>query len=419
MDIPRPEAAKQRRRRRIIYAAVTLAVITLVTVGLSRLQPALPLVENPYTDVVKRGPMLREVRGSGTLVPEEIRWVPAVNAGRVERILVEVGAQVKADTILLELSNPDAEQAMLDAQWQLNAAEAETANLKVQLETARLTQLAATATAEANYDRARMDANVNAVLAKDGLVPDITLKASLSTADELDKLRQIEQERLKMIPDSKQAQLASQEAKVQQFRGQYELRKQQVEALKVRAGIDGVLQRLGDTSLLQKGQQIVAGANLARVANPKRLKAQVKIAETQIKDVEIGQPAAIDTRNGIVMGKVVRIDPAAESGTFTVDVTLEGALPKGARPDLNVDGTIQLEKLTDVLFVGRPVNGQGESTVGLYKVVENGHEAVRIPVKLGRSSVTYIEIVDGLQAGDKVILSDMSAWDAHARVRVN
>ncbi len=419
MDIARPDISRKKRRQRIVAVLLTLALLAIITIGLSRLKPALPAVDSPvFTDTVKRGTMLREVRGNGTLVPVDIRWVPASSAGRIERILVEAGQPVKADTVLIELSDPALEQDAIGAQALLEVEEANLENLRVQVESQRLTQQAAVATAEANYNAARLDAEVNEDLGKSGLAPDLVVKQAKAKAVELRKLFEIETERLEMTPQSAKAQLAAQEAKVKQLRTQYQIKRQQVESLKVRAGIDGIVQRLGDTLPLQAGQQIAAGVNLARISNPVRLKAQVKIAETQTRDIAIGQSASIDTRNGIIPGHVSRVDPASENGTVTVDVALDGPLPRGARPDLSVDGTIQLDRLEDALFVGRPVNGQAESTISLFKVIEGGKGAVRVPVKLGRSSVSSIEILDGLRVGDQVILSDMSQYDRHDQVRL-
>ncbi len=421
MDIARPDQARKRRRKRILYSVAGLGVLVLITIGLSRLKPAAPLVENPWPDTVKRGEMLRQVRGNGALVPEEILWIPTLSAGRVERILVLPGAAVKADTVLVELSNPEVEQAAFDAEWQLKAAEAELANLRVQLETARLNQQSILATAQANYSSAKLEFEVNDELAKAGLVPALTLKQSKGKADELTKLLEIEQQRLDISADAAKAQLAVQDAKVAQLGAQLQLRRRQVGALKIRAGIDGVLQKLGDaaaTTTLQFGQQLTPGATVARVANPAKLKAEIKIAETQAKDITFDQKAYVDTRNGVIPGHVVLIDPSAQNGTRTVDVALDGPLPKGAVPDLSVDGTIELERLENVLYVGRPVQAQPETIVGIFKVVNGGKEAVRVPVKLGRNSVSTIEIVEGLQVGDQVILSDMSQYDAYARVRL-
>src|SRR5256886_2991978 len=420
MDVARPAIARRRRRRRILYSVASLGALVVITIGLSRLKPAAPLVENAWPDTVKRGEMVRQVRGNGTLVPAEILWIPTVSAGRVERILILPGARVKADTVLVELSNPDVDQAAFDAESQLKGAEADMVNLRVQLDSQKLTEEATVATAQANYSSAKLDFEVNDELAKAGLVPALTLKQSKAKAEELGKLLEIEQQRLTISADAARAQLAVQDAKVAQLRAQLQLRRRQVEALKIRAGIDGVLQKLGDAAAttLQVGQQLAPGANVARVANPAKLKAEIKIAETQAKDIQFDQRAEIDTRNGVIPGHVIRIDPAVQNGTVTVDVALDGPLPKGARPDLSVDGTIQLEKLENVLYVGRPVQGQPESTIGLFKIVDGGKEAIRVPVKLGRSSVSTIEVIDGLQVGDQVILSDMSQFDAYARVRL-
>jgi HlyD family secretion protein len=365
--------------------------------------------------------MLRQVHGNGTLVPEEIIWIPTLNAGRVKGILVLPGALVKADTVLVELSNPEVSQAAFDAEWQLKAAEAELINLKVQLATQRLNQQALVASAEANYNNGKLDFEVNDELAKAGLIPSLTLKQSKTKADELAKLLEIEQERLTISADATTAQLAVQEAKVAQLHAQLQLKRNQVEALKIRAGIDGVLQKLGDStaSTLQAGQQLAPGANVARVANPAKLKAEIKVSETQAKDITFDQKAYVDTRNGVIPGHVIRMDPSAQNGTRTVDIALDGPLPKGAVPELSVDGTIELERLDDVLYVERGVNAQPESMVGIFKIINGGNEAVRVPVKFGRTSVSTIEVVEGLQVGDQIILSDMSNYDAHERVRVN
>jgi len=422
MDVPvSPAVRKKRQRRRWLTIAGVCLLLALDTLGLARLQPAAPLVEKSsiFTDTVRRGEMLREVRGNGTLVPEDIRWIPTISAGRVERILVLPGARVQADTVLVELNNPDVEQAAFDADWQLKGAEAELANVRVQLQTDKLTQKKAVATAEADYSNAKLDYEVANTLATNGLTPAVTLKQAKTKAEELAKLLDIERERLDASVDAAKAQLDVQEAKVAQLRAQLALKRKQVEALKIRAGMDGVLQRLGDpTNPLQLGQQLAAGAPVARVANQAKLKAAIKIAETQAKDILSDQPAEIDTHNGVVKGHVIRVDPAVENGTVTVDVALDDPLPSGARPDLSVDGTVQLERLDNVLYVGRPVQGQAQNQTGLFKLVDNGKAAVRIPVKLGRSSVSSIEIVQGLQAGDQVILSDMGAWEKHDRLRL-
>jgi HlyD family secretion protein len=425
VDVPVSESVKRRRQVRRWWLVGGIAVaLAAVTLGLSRLQPAAPSVDKSglIMDTVKRGEMLRDVRGNGTLVPEDIRWISTANAGRVGQILVLPGAQVESNTVLVELTNPEVEQAAFDAEWALKAAEATLANLRVQLNSQKLTQESGVATAEANYSTAQLDYDVNADLAKNGLVPALILKESKAKADELLKLFEIEKKRLDMTDDATKAQLAAQEATVSQLRAQLGLKRSLVEALQVRAGMQGVLQRYGDLSQitpLQAGQQITAGAIVARVANQAKLKAVLKIAETQARDIAFGQPAQIDTRNGIVPGHVTRIDPASENGTVTVDVALDAALPKGARPDLSVDGTIELERLENVLYVGRPVQGQADTKIGLFKVVEAGSGAVRVPVKLGHTSVTSIEVLDGLGTGDQVILSDMSQWDAADRIRLN
>jgi HlyD family secretion protein len=398
---------------------VIVVVLALVTLGLSRLQPAAPLVENPFTDTVKRGEMLRQVRGNGTLVPEDIRWIPTINPGRVERILVLPGERVKADTVLVELSNPELEQATFEAESQFKAAKADLTNLHVQLGSQKLTQQAAVATAQANYTTAKAEFDVNDELGKSGLVAGLAVKQSKARAEQLARLLEIEEERLKMTDQSTQAQLAAQDEKIAQLQAQIDQKHRHFAALKIRAGMEGVLQRLGDAANpLQEGQQLAAGALVARVANPAKLKATIKIAETQARDVQLDQLAEIDTRNGRIPGHVLRIDPAVENGTVTVDVALDGAMPKGARPDLSVDGTIQLERLENVLYVGRPVQGQPDSKVGLFKLMDGGKTAIRVLVNLGRSSVSNVEIVEGLQVGDQVILSDMSQWDTYDRVRL-
>lgn len=421
MDIPRPHEARRRRRKRIVYASITLLAVALVTVGLSRLKPAAPSIDasSLYPGTVKRGPMLREVRGNGTLLPEEIRWIPAMNAGRVEVIHVQPGAAVTEDTIILELSNPELMQAAFDAEWAVKAAEAQYAKLKVQLDSEALAAEANVAALKADCSVAKLDAEADEKLLKEQLVDRLTAARSRTRAEQLTVRCALEERRLLTVGQSRVAQLAAQDAELARLRAVWDLKKQQVESLKVRAGLDGVLQRLGESSQLQVGQQVASGANLARVANPKRLKAEIKIPETQAKDLELNQSASIDTRNGIIPGRVFRIDPAAQNGTVTVDVFLEGPLPRGARPDLTVDGTIQLEKLDDVVYVGRPVHGEPDSTVTLFKIVEGGREALRVPVKLGRTSVNFIEIIEGLQPGEQIILSDMSQWDGYDRVRLN
>ncbi len=421
MDIARPELARKRRRRRIVYSTLGLIALGAVTLGLARLKPAAPSVDKAqvWTDTVKRGDIPRQVRGNGTLVPEEIHWIPTTTPGRVERILVLPGAEVKANTILVELTNPEVEQAAFDAEWQLKGGQAQYNKLKVQLESESLSEAAQAAQLNADCSVAQLDAEADAKLAADKLVDRLTAMRSKTRADQLTERCELEKKRLTILELNHKAQLDAQDAELERLRAILDLKRKQRAELKVRAGIDGVLQRLGDRDQLQVGQQLGAGANIARVADPTKLKAEVKVVETQAKDIAIGQKAVIDTRNGLIPGHVTRIDPAVQNGTVTVDVALDGELPKGARPDLSVEGTIELELLQNVLYVGRPVHGQSESPVGLFKLVAGGREAIRVPVKLGRSSVNTIEILQGLNIGDTVILSDMSQWDAHDRVRLN
>jgi HlyD family secretion protein len=344
-----------------------------------------------------------------------MHWIPAITEGRVERIIVHPGAVVKPDTVLLELSNPELEREVVDSQMQVKAAEADYTALRVRLEKETLDERAALATVEANYSQATLEARMDEELAKDGLIATLPLKAAESKAQELTARYEIEQKRLSIGKEADDAQLAAQTAHVDQSRAAAKLKQDKLASLHVRAGTDGVLAVMP----VEVGQQLTPGTNLARVANPKRLKAEVKIAETQAKDVQLGQPAAIDTHNGIIPGRVARIDPAVQDGFVTVDVGLEGALPQGARQDLSVDGTIELERLANVLYVGRPAFGQEKSTVGMFRVDKQSMKAARTQVKLGRSSVTSVEVIEGLKEGDQVILSDMSAWDAFDRVRLN
>jgi HlyD family secretion protein len=417
MDIPRPDVAAKKRKRRIITISAAALGLILGTVALSRLKPAVPSVDRStvWIDTVKRGPMVRQVRGLGTLVPEDIRWIPANTEGRVEKIIVWPGTHVEADTIILELSSPELEQAAHDAELQATAAEAELTTLRATLQRELLDQEATTAKAKSDYEQAKMERETNDQLAKNGLVAELQYKTSKVKEAELANRNEIEQKRLSFAHDSIDPQLASKQAAVDQAKQLAKLKLDQVAALHVRAGMSGVLQQLP----VQIGQRMKIGDNLARVADPTKLKAQIKIAETQAKDIQIDQKAEIDTRNGVVNGHVIRVDPAVEQGTVTVDVAIDGELPKGARPDLSVDGTIELERLNDVIYVGRPAFGQENNTVGIFKLLSGSSEAVRTPVKLGKSSVNTIEILSGLQPGDQVILSDTSAWDSHDRIRLN
>ena len=417
MDIARPSQARKKKIRRILIASGSLAAVLLITAGLSRLRPAAPSVDSAtlVIDTVKRGPMLRNVRGLGTLVPEEVRWIPAISEGRVERLVVLAGTPVKADTVILELSNPELELQALDAESQLRAAEAALTELKVRLESQHLDQEAAAARVKADFHQAKLRADADGELARNGLIADINLKVSQVTAEELGNRNRIEQKRLDISDEAIKAQMAVQEAQVDQRRALARLRRRQFLDLKVRAGLDGVLQQLP----VEVGQRVTPGTPLAKVAQPERLKAVVKIAETQAKDILPGQKATVDTRNGVIDGHVARVDPAAQQGTVTVDIALDGALPKGARPELSVDGTIELERLEDVLYVGRPAQGQAESMVGLFRLEEGGKEASRVTVKLGRASVNTVQVLSGLEVGQRVVVSDTSAWDAFDRIRLN
>jgi HlyD family secretion protein len=416
MDIARPSNARKKRIRQIIYGGVLLLAVALVSFGLSRLKPAAPTVERAviWPDTVKRGPMIRQVRGLGTLTPEDIRWIPATTQGRVERIILRPGTAVKADSVILELTNPTLEQQLQDAELKLAAAEAGLTNLKVQLQNDLLSTRASAANIEGDYQKAQMNAEMKEALSKDKLVSDLELKQAKVDAEQLRVRSQIAKEQLASKAASTAAQLAVQQSAVDQARALLRLTRQQRDELKVRAGLDGMLQLVP----VEVGQQVAPGTNLARVANPSRLKAEIKIAETQAKDIQLGQKAEVDTRNGVVEGRVARIDPSVQNGTRTVDVTLTGELPKGAVPDLSVDGTIELERLNDILFMGRPAFGQDQSVVGLFKIGSDGSTAERTQVKLGRSSVNTIEVLSGLKVGDQVILSDMSAYDAYDRIRL-
>lgn len=416
MDIQRPDNSRTKKIRRIVYAAAAVLFTGGVTIGVSRLRPAAPSVDRAtiLTDEVKRGSMLREVHGLGTLVPEDIRWIPAQTDSRVERIVLRPGAIVNPDSIILELSNPTLQRDALDAEYQLKAAQADYQNLKAQLDSELLNQKSVAAAVRSEYEQAKIQNDVDEKLRAEGIGSDVTAKLSKVRMEQLAIRAKLEEDRTKNAEDSAGTRLLAQQSRVEQQRALYALRRSELDALHVRAGIHGVLQLVP----VEEGQRYTPGTNLARVADPKKLKAQVKIAETQVKDVLIGQKASIDTRNGIVAGRVSRIDPSVQSGTVTVDITITGALPDGARSDLSVDGTVEIENLKDVLYVGRPVQGQSESTIGLFKLVNDGSEAVRVNVKLGKSSVNTVEILDGLKVGDKVILSDMSQWDAYDHVRL-
>jgi HlyD family secretion protein len=417
MDIQRPSSVVRNKQiRRAIIAGVVLVAIVIVTVALSKLKPAAPTVDRgtAYIDTVKRGPMVRQVRGLGTLVPEDIRWIPAATDGRVERIVVYPGTPVTPDTVILELVNPTQTQALLEAEQQLNGADAQLANLRVTVANELLAQEAATGQVRAEYRQARLQAEADAELAKEGLVSALTAKLSQVRSDNLGVRDEIEQKRFAATRDSSQSRFAVQQADVTRLRALVELRRSQVSQLHVRAGMTGMLQEVK----VEVGSQVGTGTPLARVADQAHLKAQLKIPETQAKDVMIGQTAAIDTRNGIIPGRVSRIDPAVQAGTVTVDVALTGELPKGARPDLSVDGTIELERLDDILFVGRPTYGQEQSVIRLFRVDADGVTCTRTTVSIGKTSVNTVEVKSGLKQGDQVILSDMSQYDAFDRIRL-
>jgi HlyD family secretion protein len=403
--------------RRIIYAAIMICAILLIVLGSNRLKPAAPPVERAtvWIDSVKRGPMLRQVRGLGTLKPEEVLFIPAATDGRVDKILVRPGTKVTEDTVVLELSNPELQLAAVDYEWQVKAAEASYTDLRVRLATQRLDLKSNAAHVKSDYTQAKLKSEVEQKLGENGLTSDINMKIAKETAEDLRARTAIEEERVSISGESMQAQLDAQKVQIEKLRAAYDLKKKQVAELKIRAGAAGVLQELP----VEVGQRLTPGTLLAKVAQPWKLKAVLQIAETQAKDIALGQIAEIDTRNGVIPGKVIRIDPAVLNGTRTVDVKLEGELPAGAVPDLSVDGTIELERLNDVLYVGRPVFGQPNSLVTLFKLDGEGKEALRTQVKLGRSSVNTIEILEGLKVGDNVILSDMSAQDQHNRIRLN
>jgi HlyD family secretion protein len=417
MDIKRPPKSKIKKKiRTAVLVVVGLTTIVGITYGLTKLKPAAPTLDKSTAviDVVKRGEMRREVRGVGTLVPQVTRWVPAPADGRVERILVEAGVEVSPHTVLVELTNPQLEQQATDADFQVKAAEADQENLRVRLESDSMTQQAAIATINAEYSQAKLQLDADEVLAKEGLVADLRLKISRVQVQDLANRLKVEQQRLAVSSRSVKAQLNAGASRLQQLRAMAKLRREQAQALMVRAGTGGVLQQVS----VQVGQQVTPGFNIARVADPASLKAELRVAETQIKDVRVGQPVAVDTRNGIIQGQVSRIDPAAREGTFVVDASLIGPLPSSARPDLSVDGTIELERLPDVLHIGRPAFGQGQQTIGIFRLTPDGTEAERITIKLGRTSVSDVELVSGLNEGDRVILSDTSSLDAYHRIRV-
>jgi HlyD family secretion protein len=417
MDIKREGVTKRKRIRIAIYFVLVMALVSLGSWRLYKLQPAAPTVERAtvWVDSVKRGPMLRDVHGIGTLLPEDIVWIPANSEGQVSKVLVDSGAKVKPETVLVVLSNPDMELAANDYEWQVKQAEADLADTRVRLESQRLDQQSLVATVASDMKQAEITKDKDQQLLKMQLKSEIDAKLSTSKWEQLKQKYEIEQKRLEIMSESISAQMDAKKVQIDKLRAAQQLKKQQVAELSVRAGIEGVVQEI----TLQPGQRVKTGDVLAKVAQPWKLKAEIKIAETQAKDVLLGQAAQIDTRNGIIPGHVIRIDPNVVNGTRTVDCKLDGPLPPGAVPDLSVDGTVELERLADVVYVGRPVFGQPNSQVSLFKLDDDGKGAARVTVKLGRSSVNSIEVVDGLKVGDQVVLSDMSAQDQNSRIRLN
>ncbi len=416
MDIVRPEIKHKKKMRRIAYIAAAVVLIPLMTYALSRLKPAAPSVDGGtvWQGTVKRGPMLRDVRGLGTLVPETIRLIPAATDGQVQTRYLLPGTPVKANTVIFDLVNPQLQQETLDAEYQLKGAQAAYEQTKAQLQNQLMDKRTAAANISSQYRTAEMVRQTKEQLGANGLAPQLDVKTAQVQAEELAKENDLAQKEVETFDNSIVSQLAVQEATVNQKRAMYELKKSQMDQLHIRPGIDGMLQELD----VEVGQKVTMGTVLARVTQPSHLKAQLKIAETQAKDILIGQKATVDTHNGIIPGHVTRYDPSVVNGTVTVDVGLDGPLPTGARPDLSVEGTVEIERLADVLYVERPVHGEANSTVGIFKVVDDGKEAVRVQVQLGRTSVNTVEIVKGLEIGDKVILSDMSAWDNYDRVQL-
>jgi HlyD family secretion protein len=419
MDISRPDIKKKKVRRQWIAAVCVVVALAAVAFGVTRLKPAAPEVDRAtvWTDVVKRGPLLRQVRGPGTLVPREdrIRLIPAETEATVVRIRVLPGAKVEPDTVLMDLVDPQLQQEMLDAQLQLKGAQADYINTRAKVQSDLMDQKAVGATVGADYKQAQLQAQTDKSLYDLGVISGLTYSASKGKADELTTRDNLEKQRLTLNEKTIETQLAVQQTKVDQAKALLGLKEKQLEALSVKAGISGVLVELPH----QVGEHVAPGTTLAKVVQPDQLKASLKIAETQARDIQIGQPAEIDTHNGVIDGKVMRIDPAVLNGTVTVDVELAGALPQGARPDLSVDGTIDLDRMTDVFYVGRPAFGNENSTISLFKLDADGKTAVRVPVKVGRASVNSIQVLEGLHDGDTVILSDMSRWDNTDKIRLN
>jgi HlyD family secretion protein len=414
VDIPRKP--RDLRKRSLIFAACAAAVIAAITFGLSRLRAAAPVVDRGglWTDTVKRGPMLREVKGPGTLVPERIRFMTADTAGRIERIPLRPGAQVEPGTVLLELSNPDVMLQALDAERQLAQAQADLINLRATADGNTLTTRSSVATLEAQAADAQRRAKADQKLAAEGVISEVEARQQVERAEELRSRLDLERKRLGVVAGSGKEQVAAQEAQIERLKAVVAFRRKQVDSMKVRSVDRGVLSELP----LELGQWVTPGALLAKVVQPEQLKAVLRIPETQARDLALRLAAAVDTRNGVVQGRVSRISPSANQGSVEVDISLPAELPRGARPDLTVEGTIEIEKLQNVLFVGRPAGAQAGGQTELFKIVKGGDEAHRVKVRLGRSSVSTVEIVDGLAEGDAVILSEMSQWDTTDRVRL-
>lgn len=416
MDIARPELKRRKRIKQTAWITSSIIVAVILIIALTGLEPAAPAVDRAtvWTDTVQRGDMVRRVRGPGVLAPSEIRWIAATTEARVDRVLVQPGAVVEADTVLVEMSNPTLAQQVLEARSEVVAAEADLAALEVRLQSQVLDQRATLAQIRADAEGARLQVEAEAQLLEKNILPRIQYQRSVLNANQLEERLDIEQQRIEQFQNSVDAQVRAARARIEQLETMANFRAHQLEALNVTAGIRGVLQEL----TVESGQRLAAGDNIARVARPDTLLAELRIPETQAKDVQLGQDVDVDTRNGVIPGRVMRIDPRVANGTVQVDVTLTGDLPPGARPDLSVDGTIQIERLDEVLYVGRPAFGTPESTVHLFRIDPSDGTAIRVPVELGRSSVNVIEVRQGLTEGDEIILSDTAAWDDHDRIRL-
>jgi HlyD family secretion protein len=416
MDIVRTGIVEKKRRNRWLIGAAGIVVVAAVTVAVASLEPAAPAVDRDtvWIGTVERGSFEREVRGHGRLVPENLRWIQAQTDGRVESVHFEPGQHVTADDVILELSNPEVERSAVDAKSALRRSEAELESLRVTLISSELDQKAQAAEVNADYISASLQAEANRELFDKGLISGIQLRSSEAVAQALTTRQEIEAQRLAMTGDAHRALLAAKRAELEQQRALFKLRAEQLEALAVRAAIEGVVQDVP----VEIGQQVAPGTMLARVAEPTRLKAELRVPATRARDVRPGQAVIVDTRNGLVEGTVSRVDPSVQEGSVMIEVRLESALPDGARPDMAVDGAVQIERLSDVLFVGRPVQSQENATVGLYRLEEDGKHARRVRVGLGHASVDTIEVVEGLQEGDRVILSDTSRWDDYERIRL-